>query len=186
MEYKILSEKRALSGDEMLPHWAYRSFGLLGDSIVAFKGPFDVPPGKWIDLECLKRDTELPVVDMLHFVAEHFDTNLREAVLCQYVLVSILEEKLLHRVPQDGHRLTRLGDDLFDGENRLSITAVGCTIVSAKIHLGVYLDTEPSKEIHGLAAYSIDPLELAGVVINQYRTEMRRLSEKAWRMRPIT
>ncbi len=91
----------------------------------------------------------------------------------------------MHRIPQDDHRLVRLGDDLFDGENRLSITAAGCTLVSTKLHLGVYLDTEPTIGVHGLAAYGIEPLELAEVIANQYRAEMRRLSEKAWRMRPI-
>ena len=185
MQYKILKEKRPLSGDEMLPHWAYRNFGLLGDSIVAFIGEFKVPPERWIDLESIMHDRRLPDTDMLHFVVEHFDNNLREGMLRQYVLVSILEEKLLHRIPNDGHKLVRLGDDLFDGENRLSITAAGCTLVSVKLHMGIYLEAGPARGVHGLGAYGVDPMELADVVISQYRTEMRRLSEKAWRMKPI-
>lgn len=184
MEQKILEENRALSGDEMLPHWAYRNFGLLGDSIVAFQGPFKVPPDKWLDLESVMHGRELPASDMLHFIVEHFDSTLSETVLRQHLLVSILEEKLLHRIPNIC-RLTRLGDDLFDGENRLSITAAGSTLVSNKIHMGLYLKEQPAEDIRGLAAYDIEPMELAEVVISQYRAEMRRLCEKSWRLRPI-
>ena len=186
MNCKIIEESRTLIGEEMLPHWAYYNFGLSGDSIVAFCGQFAVPKERWIDLEYIINDRSLPSVDMLHFIVEHFDSSLSDAMLRQYVLVSILEEKLLHRIQQDNHRLIRLGDDLFDGENRLSITAAGCTLVSTKLHLGVYIDSEPNVGVHGLVAYGVEPLELAEVIANQYRAEMRRLSEKAWRMRPIT
>jgi len=185
MVYKILPEQRALSGDEILPHWALRNFGLVGDSIVSFIGDFNVPPERWIDLDSIMHGNHFPSTKMLHFIIEHFDTDLKEAVLRQYILLSILEEKLIHRISAStDHRLTRLGDDLFDGENRLSITAAGCTLVSSKIHLGVFIDL-PGKGFKGLSEFGVDPLELAEVVICQYCAEMRRLSEKAWRMRPI-
>ncbi len=185
MAFKLLTEKRALSGDEMLPHWALRNFGLLGDSIVSFIGQFSVPPERWIDIDSIMHNQDFPAGDMLHFVIEHFQSSLGETVLRQYVLVSILEEKLLHRVRYNDNQLTRLGDDLFDGENRLSLTAAGSTLVSTKIHLGVFIDSAPGYGFHGLREYNVDPSELAEVVIMQYRTEMRRISEKAWKMRPI-
>ena len=186
MVYKILAENRALSGDEMHPHWAYRNFQLLGDSIVSFCGPFNVPPERWIDIDSIMHGLNLPEVNMLHIIIEHFNSDLPEAMLRQYVLVSILEEKLLHRIKNSEHKMVRLGDDLFEGEHQLSVTAVGTTLVSSKIHLGVFLEANKKNRIHGLKSYGVDPLELSEVVINQYRADMRRLIEKSWRMKPIT
>lgn len=184
MAFKFVEEKRPLSGDEMLPHWALRNFDMLGDSIVSFIGDFKVPPEKWIDIESMMHGNNFPDTEMLHFVVEHFESTLQEAVLRQSLLVSILEEKLLHRIQSNGHRLTRLGDDLFDGENRLSITAVGSTLVSTKIHVGVFTKS-PGLRFHGLADYKVIPEELSEVVVCQYCAEMRRLAEKAWRVKPI-
>lgn len=185
MKSRVLKEKLSLTFEKMRPHWAYKEFGLLGDSIVAFCGPFEIPPDEWIDLGNIVHGEVIPPGDMLHFVIEHFGSSLQEAVLRQFVLVSILEEKLLHRIDTD-HRLVRLGDDIFDGENRLSITAAGITPVSVKLHLGVFLDDNVEERVRGLSAFAIAPLELADILILQYRAEMRRLSEKAWRSRPIT
>jgi len=184
MTYRFLPEKRRLTGEEMLPHWALRNFRLAGDTMVSFIGEFKVPPERWIDLNSIMHESSLPDKEMLHFVVEHFGCPLQEAVLRQYVLISILEEKLLHRIKVNGHRLTRLGDDLFDGEKRLSITAAGSTLVSAKIHVGVFTKT-PGIGFFGIEDYGVIPEELAEVVMCQYGAEMRRLAEKAWRVKPI-
>jgi hypothetical protein len=184
MAFKFLPEKRALSGDEMLPHWALRNFDMVGDSIVSFVGDFKVPPERWVDISGIMRGGVFPNSEMMHIVVEHFGCALPEAVLRQYVLVSILQEKLLHRIKTNGHNLTRLGDDLFDGDKRLSITAVGSTLVSAKIHIGVFTES-PGMGYFGLTEYGVDPKELAEVVVCQYCAEMRRLAEKAWKVKPI-
>jgi len=186
MKFKILPRPHDLSGEELRAHWAYKNFGLQGDSIVAFRGLFDVPHELWIDLDPTIQKSDIHSADMLHFVVEHFNSTLRETLLRQYILVSILEEKLLHRMSDVEHRLVRLGEDLFDGENRLTVTAAGSTPVSNKLHLGIYIDPEFLKGVHGLKAYNIKALELAEIVINQYRAEMRRLEEKSWRIRAIT
>ena len=184
MAYKFLPELRTFSGEEMLPHWALREFSLEGDSIVSFVGDFKVPQERWIDLNSIMHNNELPDTEMLHFVVEHFGCPLQEAVLRQYVLVAILQEKLLHRIKVNGHRLTRLGDDLFSGESRLSVTAAGSTLVSAKIHVGVFTET-PGKGYFGIDDFDVASEELAEVVMCQYCAEMRRLAEKAWRLKPI-
>ncbi len=184
MAFKFLEEKRTLSGDEMFPHWALRNFGLLGDSIVSFIGDFKVPPERWIDIDSIMHGNNFPDTEMLHFVIEHFGSSLQETVLRQSLLVSILEEKLLHRIKSNDHQLTRLGDDLFDSENRLSITAVGSTLVSTKIHIGVFTKS-PGKNYHGLEDYGVIPEELSEVVVCQYCAEMRRLAEKTWKVKPI-
>ncbi|HHS50942.1 MAG TPA: DUF366 family protein [candidate division Zixibacteria bacterium] len=185
MKFKILPAPRSMTEAEMHPHWALKNFGLQGDNIVAFRGAFEVPPEKWFDLDAIMHGQEVLPGEMLHFVIEHFDCNIREILMRQYILVSVVEEKLIHRMNSPDHCLVRLGEDLFDGENRISVT--GCTItpVSAKLHLGLYLDSSLQAGVHGIKAYNVKALELAELVINQYRAEMRRLEEKSWRVRPI-
>ncbi|MCK5832350.1 DUF366 family protein [bacterium] len=185
MKFKILSTPRDLTGEEMAPHWAYRNFGLLGDSIVALRGNFNVPSEKWMDIEAIIHCRDVYQADMLHFVIEHFQSSIREMMMRQYILLSIVEEKLLHRMEETENRLVRLGDDLFDGENRLTVTSANVTPVSAKFYLGIYLDSEANNGIRGLKSYNVKALEFAELVINQYRAEMRRLEEKSWRVMPI-
>ncbi len=185
MKFKVLPTERPFTGPEMAQHWAYKNFGLCGDSIVAFRGRFEVPPESWTDLDAVVHGKDFFFADMLNFIVEHFDSGIREAVMRQYILVSILEEKMLHRMECAECRLVRLGDDLFDADNRLSITACSITPVSTKLYLGVYLDPSPKNGIQGLKFYNLKALDLAELVINQYRAEMRRLEEKSWRTKPI-
>ena len=121
---------------------------------------------------------------MLHFIVEHFDTDLEKAILRQYLLISILEEKLNNRLKD--RKILRWADDLYDEDYKLTVSAVTKNIVSTKIHLGI--NVVPSKikvKTRGLSHYGIDPYELAEVIITQYRLENRRLKEKSWRMKPI-
>jgi len=185
MEYKVIPEKMDFTSDVMLPHWAYKKYQLLGDSIIAFCGPLKFDFTKRLNCRSSEKNCQLKDIDMLHFVIEHFDSNIRETVLRQYLLVSVVEEKLLHRIPENGHRIIRLGDDLFDGENLLSTTSINCNLVSNKIHLAIFMEANPGPCFHGLEAYRVDPCELAELVINQYRTEMRRLIEKTWKIEPL-
>ena len=40
---KFIDVEIPYTGRELTSHWAYRRYGLLGDSIVAFCGPRDLP-----------------------------------------------------------------------------------------------------------------------------------------------
>ncbi|MCD6531961.1 DUF366 family protein [bacterium] len=184
MDYIMVPEPMTMTIEAMKPHWALKKFDLWGDSLVVFRGPVDIKPDEIIDLKDFKSGTIFPRGEMLHFVIEHFGDNLETGILRQNILVSIAEEKLAHRIG-DARKILRWGDDLFDEDQRLSITAVAPTIVSVKIHLGICIDPDPENGFGGISEYSLDPVELGEVIGNQYRADMRRLREKTWRMRPI-
>ncbi len=184
MDYIMLPEPMVMTIEAMKPHWALKKFDLWGDSLVVFTGPIDIKPEEIIDLKDFKSGTVFPRGEMLHFVIEHFGDSLETGVLRQNILVSIAEEKLAHRLPAD-KKILRWGDDLYDEDRRLTITAVAPTLVSVKIHFGICIDPDPENGFGGIDDYDLDPRELGEVIGNQYRADMRRLREKVWRMRPI-
>ncbi len=184
MDYLLVPEPMEMTIDAMRPHWALKKFDLWGDSMVIFRGPMNIKPDEGIDLKEFKRGTVFPKGDILHFIIEHFNDELEKGVLRQNILVSIAEEKLAHRIGSS-QKILRWGDDLYDEDRRLTLTAVAPTLVSVKIHLGICIDADEDAGFAGISEYSLDPNELGEVIGNQYRADIRRLREKCWRMRPI-
>ena len=183
MDYLAVPEPMAMTIDAMKPHWALLKFDLWGNSMVIFRGPMKIEPKDMIDLKELKRGTIFPDGDLLHFIIEHFGDDMEKGVLRQNILVNIAEEKLTHRL--GGRRILRWGDDLFDEDKRLTLTAVTQTPVSVKIHLGICIDPDADASFAGMTDYDLDPDELGEVIGNQYRADMKRLAEKCWRMRTV-
>jgi hypothetical protein len=104
--------------------------------------------------------------------------------LRQKLLVDILKDKLDHRIK--GDILQRWGDDLFDTDYKLTVSATVRTSVSTKIHLGVNISSRNTPvKTKGLEDYDIDPREIAQAVMNQYRLDMRLISEKLCKTRSI-
>ena len=183
MDYLFLTEPMKMTIEAMRPHWALVNFDLWGDSMVVFRGTMDVEPKDMIDLKEMKRGTVFPSGDLLHFVIEHFGDELKTGVLRQNILVNIAEEKLGHRL--GSKKILRWGDDLYDEDRRITLTAVAQTPVSVKIHLGICIDSDQDAGFVGLNEYDLDYQEVAEVIGNQYRADMKRLMEKCWRMRAI-
>jgi uncharacterized protein len=184
MDYVILPEPLPMTIEAMKPHWALLRFDLWGNSMVIFKGQMKIDQKDMIDLKEFKRGALFPKGEMLHFVIEHFDDDTEKGVLRQNILVNIAEEKLSHRL--SGRRIIRWGDDLYDEDRRITLTAVSKTPVSVKIHFGLCIETDSEAGYTGLKEYDLDVHELAEVVGNQYRADMKRLAEKCWRLRPVT
>ena len=184
MNFSVRKEEFSFTAEEMFPHWAYKKYGIAGDSIIAFVGPCRITPEHLIDLEEFRAGTVISAEKMLHFIVEHFDTDLEKAILRQYLLVTILEEKINNRL--NAKKVIRWSDDLYDEDYKLTVSAVTKNVISSKIHLGI--NVVPSKikvKTRGLSHYDIDPYELAEVIISQYRLENRRLKEKCWKMKPL-
>ncbi|MGB9802611.1 DUF366 family protein [Desulfofundulus sp.] len=125
-------------GTQLTSLWAYRSFGLLGDSIVAFRGPCRVHFEHMVDLEDVRKQSPIYGDDMLHFIVEQFDHDLERAVLRQRLLTAIIKEIL----EQKGHGLKRAGDDLYYQERKLSISIATSTPVSTMIHMALNITAE--------------------------------------------
>jgi hypothetical protein len=184
MKSLFIPEEIFFTGEQLSSFWAYKNYDIQGDNIVAFIGPCEIEEKYIVGIDHYKKKTKIKSERMLHFLVEHFDMDLEKAILKQKLLVDILKDKLEHRLK--GDVLQRWGDDLFDSDYKLTVSATLRTSVSTKIHLGVNISSQNTPvKTKGLEDYDIDPLEIAQAVMNQYRLDMRLISEKLGKTRSI-
>ncbi|HAG12089.1 MAG TPA: DUF366 domain-containing protein [Desulfotomaculum sp.] len=134
----VVPETVPYDGKQLSSLWAYRTWGVKGDSIIGFRGPCDIDFEDMIDLEDVLSKSAIYSPDMLHFIVEHFDHDLEKGVLRQRLLINIIKEILEFH----GIRTLRLGDDLYIDDGKLSISIATVTPVSTMIHAGLNVSRE--------------------------------------------
>jgi len=163
-------ETIAYTGHQLSSLWAYRSFGLRGDSIVCFRGPCRVELSEMVDVEDVLAKSSIYGPDMLHFIVEHFDNGLERAVLRQRLLISLIGEAL--NLPG----LTRRGDDLYLGRRKLSISIATSSPVSVLIHAALNVVSEgtpvEAAGLFDLGFKEAEILDFGRKICNLYRDEM--------------
>ncbi|HEX7900701.1 MAG TPA: DUF366 family protein [Planctomycetota bacterium] len=160
--------------------WAYRTFGVQGDSIVAFAGGCEIPFSNMVDLEDVRAKSRIASPLMLHFIAEHFDLDLEKAVLRQRVLAVVAKDHLPPGV-------TREGDDLFVSGGKLSISIATLTPVSSKIHFGINIEraTDVGVETRSLRDLGVEPTSYARGVMEAFAAELRGVLDARTRVRGV-
>jgi hypothetical protein len=180
----FMTKRITYTGEQLRSHWAYEHADLQGDSIVAFVGPCQVGSDHMVDLADVKEGKTIFSEEMLHFVVEHFDDDLEKTILKQKLLVTILMEKLNNRL--EHNVVHRLGDDLFEGNLKLTVSIATQSPVSTLIHLGINIRSDNTPvSTKGLKDYDLDPRELAEAVMNQYRAELRLLDVARSKVRGV-
>ena len=184
MKSLFIKEEILFTGEQLLSYWSYIRYDLPGDSIIAFIGPCQVDEKYIVGIDHYRKKTQIKSERMLHFLVEHFDLELEKAILRQKLLVDIVKDKLNHRLK--GDVLQRWGDDLYDTEYKLTVSATVRTPVSTKIHLGINISSQNTPvKTRGLNDYGIDAHDISQAVMDQYRMDMRLISEKLWKIRSI-
>ena len=180
MKTRFIGRRIDYDGTQIRSLWAYREFGIQGDSIVAFRGACEVPRENMVDLEDARAGARIAGPDMLHFIVEHFDGDLEKAVLRQRLLAAIAASEL-------GRRVRREGDDLFAGRGKLSISIAAATPVSVKIHFAVNVRRARGVgvETRGLEDLGADPKRLARRVLDRYAAEMAGILDARTRARGV-
>lgn len=171
-------------GAQLRSNWAYRNFGVTGDSIVAFRGPCEIPSDNIVDLEDLRAGSRIAGPDMVHFIIEHFDLDLEKAVLRQRLLSAIVRDEISAR---SGKTIERQGDDLYDGDRKLSISIATLSPVSSMIHFAVNVVRAEGVGVPtgALEDFKIDPGEFATEVARLYADEMTGIDEDRSRVRGV-
>lgn len=173
-----------LAYTELYSHFAYKNFGVAGDSIVSFVGPCDVSGEDLVDLVDRAAGAYIKANKMLHFVVEHFAMDLLTAVRHQRLLCAVLYEYLTTRSP--GPELKRDGDDIYAGEGKLTVSIATVSPVSALIHLGVNIDaTGAPVQTADLSAFDVNPEGTALAVIERYADEIDGIHAAAAKVRPV-
>lgn len=184
----------AYTGEQLRSHWAYNTFGLLGDSAVAFIGPCDVKPEFMKDVEDLKASSRIYSERMLHFIVEHFETDLDRAVLRQRLLIVLICEAINRRLHQNLvldrsvvhlKQIKRRGSDLYDGDRKVTVSIASVSPVSSLIHAGVNISSRNTPvPTHGLDDFRIEPAEFAEEILGSYSAECDSAQRARCKVRP--
>lgn len=160
-------------GPELRSHWIFNQFGVQGDAIAAFAGPCRVQIEDMVDLEDVHQDAPIYSEHMLHFLIEHFQTNLPAMILRQRLFAAQLRA-LLHQSGQP--QVLRRGDDLMDQEAKLSVSIATVSPVSGLIHFGINISSENTPVLtRGLNDYGIDWQAFATQALQSYLAEEQGL-----------
>jgi uncharacterized protein len=180
MKTHLVAGRVDYDGTQIHSLWAYRTFGVQGDSLVAFQGGCEIPFTNMVDLEDVRAKSRIASPLMLHFIAEHFDLDLEKAVLRQRLLAAIVRDEL-------GGEVRRDGDDLFLGPGKLSISIATLTPVSSKIHFGINIERalDVGVETRALRDLGVDATDLARRVLAQYASQIDGIHDARTRVRGV-
>jgi hypothetical protein len=182
MKAHCVREEITYTGEQLRSLWIYRTFGVEGDAIVWFAGPCDVSGEDLVDQVDAAAKDSIKGAQMMHFIVEHFSGDLNHAILRQRLLVCMAAEAL--RAEISG--LRRVGDDLFVGEKKLSVSIATASPVSNLIHLGVNIDpTGAPVRACGLREFGVDPWRFAGRLAAVYVAETERMAKARCTVRGV-
>ncbi len=171
------------TGRELRSHFAYRSWDVPGDSIVAFIGMCWVETEALVDLGDAKQGAHIFSRRMLHFIIEHFDRDLVLAVWRQRLFAAIVQQELHNRGLS---HVVRRGDDLYVGDAKLSVSVATASPVSTLVHFGINIDSQgtPVKTL-GLADFNVEPRAFALAVMETYRHECLSIADARAKVRGV-
>ena len=161
-------------GTQLAPHWIYRRLNLCGNALVSFIGKADVTIDQMVDLEDVKSMSPIYSELMLHFIAEFFDMDLEKTVYRQRLLMVNIKERLEERLKRP---LIRKGDDIYDGDKKLTVSIATLSPASTLIHAGINISSRNTPvPTRGLMDYDIIPEAFAKSVLDVFRLEL----ESSW------
>ncbi len=170
MKQQLIKEEMAYTGEQLRSNFAFTHFGIVGDSIIAFCGKCDVKHDEMLDIEDLKAGRKIYSESMLHFIIEHYDTNLERTVLRQLLLANIVKD--LINTSKGKLLVERIGSDLYEGDAKVSVSIATVTPISSLIHFGINISTTNTPvKTRGLKDYDIEPHEYAKDVMERYSKE---------------
>lgn len=175
MKTMYVDERIDYEGSQLSPHWIYRNFNLIGDAVVAFLGEVNVPVENMVDLIDIHHKEPIYSPLMLNFMVEHFSTDLELGIYRQRMFMVAVKEEL----EQLGIAVNRLGDDLFVGRGKLSVSVATRSIVSTILHIGLNIETEgvPVTACGLKELGVIDIKSFAENVMLRYKREIEQIHE---------
>nr|WP_152878682.1 DUF366 family protein [Thermococcus sp. 101 C5] len=159
VELLVIKDRRIdYDGSAIRSHWAYRNFGILGNSLVVFRGKCDVKVEEMIDIEDLRQKKEIKSDDMVHYITEIFDFP---NVLLASALQKLFIAKLCELLGEYGIKTSRKGDDIYVDGRKLSISIATVSPVSIKIHIGINVEAKGIPE--GVNAIGLEELGILDI-----------------------
>lgn len=172
MKTLFVKETMKYDGSQLAPHFIYKNFNLMGDSIISFIGPCEVKLSEMVDIEDVVNNEPIYSEKMLHFICEIFNADLIRGVYMQRLLVTTIKEQLEQKYNQ---LVVRSGDDLFKNDAKLSVSIATKSPTSVLIHtaLNITTDNTPVKTAGLQTDFNITDIEkFAKEVLNAYNEEV--------------
>lgn len=187
MKTKFITKKFTYDGSQLRPHFAYENYKLLGNSLVSWIGPCDIPFSNMKDLEDVLDKSPIKGGLMLHWIVEMFSENLMTAVSLQRLLASIIQQELNESSPKLSKiKLHRIGDDLYYGDKKLSISIASVSAVSCQIHFAVNINNlnTPVKTI-SLMDLRVNPSLFAKKILKLFSDEFESIQQATCKVKPL-
>jgi len=187
MKSKFIEEEIRYTGKELSPHWIYKNFNLIGDSIIGFTGECEVKLDNMVDISDVLSNSPIYSKKMLHFIVEHFNISLIEGILRQRLLVNIARDVILDNLPKSTV-ISRQGDDLFYNKSKLSVSIATKSITSVLIHLGINIDAigAPVKACGLKSDFNLENIEeIANNIIKNYCRENEEIMKASCKVRGV-
>ena len=175
-------------GSQLRPLYAYLNHGILGDSIISWRGACDVDLEHMVDGEDRLANAKICGSDMLHFIVEKFDVGLYAGVGFQRLLAALCLDLLRSEIKDAKTRdlLRRDGDDIFCAEKKFSISIATLSSVSTLIHFAVNCRNEGTPvPTCSLEDFGIDPQKFALKLMTQFCEEMNSIQEATRKVLPV-
>ncbi|MFH1859526.1 MAG: DUF366 family protein [bacterium] len=199
MNHKFIQKRIDYTGKQLRSHWIYENFELPGDAIVVFRGAADV--NKYlVDMVDSQKKAYIYSEDMLHFIVEHFSLDLERTIAYQRLLVAIMGEALnaypgVGGLSADegssgkGCQIKRYGDDLYDGQAKLTVSIATLTTVSTMIHAGINISSKgtpvPTKGLLDYGMSEADIASFAEAVCSRYTEEIKSIRMARCKVRGV-
>lgn len=180
----FLEKEMNYDGTQLCSLYNYLEHGLLGNSILAWLGPCDVSFEHMVDGEDLLAKSEIRGSMMLHFIFEIFDQSLVTGVFLQRLMASLCLETIHEWSPST--RLRRDGDDIFWGQNKLSISIATRSPQSVLVHFAMNIRNEGTPVATcALADFEIDAKKFALTILGKMKHELQTIQIASYKVKPV-
>ncbi len=170
------------TGLEIEPGWIARHCDGADDVVIGFLGPCRVPTEHLVDRDDAAAGATIVATRMVHLLARHPGIDLSVGVLRQRLLAAIVAE----RVREQGASATRSGDDVYVGDEKLTVSIAAPYPQGVVIHLGVN-DDESGAPVSavGLARLGINAATFLPEIMNVYAQELASAAYAQTKVRPL-
>lgn len=184
IQTRLLESEINYTGAELRPHYILSQHKIQGSALIAFIGACDVKTDHLVDWEDRLNNDSIKAAKMVHFIGEFFQSTLREGVLRQRLLMSIIHDVLLEKLPKV--EMKRSGDDLFVGDRKLSVSIVTSSPVSQLLHAAINLDPAgaPVKAI-GVIELGLQDFGWVKEVLTRFAEEWVSIEQACTKVRPV-
>lgn len=184
MKTLFIDKEFLYDGTQLTSLFAYKNYGVLGNSIVSWVGECSVSFEHMVDYEDFRAKEKICGDKMLHFIVELFDKDLTHAVLLQRLFAATAHYEIQQSILSS--QFKRVGDDLYFKEGKLSISIASSSPVSQMIHFALNVTNEGTPvKTSSLQDLNIGPKEISKKLMETVSKEYQSIVEATQKVKPL-